>query len=504
MEKRKPGVVGGGRLSTIIRGSQANFDHLMGVIRELVNAHNASVDDLEDIKNWVEGTLDSDSIHDIVTRAMDAGPSGVSGPPGLDGSDGSEGPSGPVGAVGPTGATGATGATGSQGAAGSLGTPGLDGEDGTDGLPGMPGTPGADGATGPQGAPGAVTPGSPGLDGEDGLDGWPGPQGPTGSAGATGDQGAPGISTQGLAGSDGEDGVDGFPGPPGPAGATGATGADGSSAPGSPGPPGMDGEDGDGAAMPFTHEHLVLGGVDVSLGAYISRKISGDRSFIDGDFFGGRSDLGFWDGWLGFNASGAGATVGPTAGTAEAAHPGVANLTTGTTAAGISAVGNSFQSAAAFAGSSMWTPGAGRLRCGWVIKTPSALSDGTDRYRLRMGFGNGSFAETSPANGAFFEYKDTINGGKWQLVTDKASAESVADSGVTVVASTWYYLEVEINAAGTSVDYYINHLLVGTIATNVPTVNLSTNAGIAKSVGTTARIFNADYAFVLMVMTTAR
>lgn len=64
----------------------------------------------------------------------------------------------------------------------------------------------------------------------------------------------------------------------------------------------------------------------------------------------------------------------------------------------------------------------------------------------------------------------------WRLITMTATAGSVtnSDSGVSVQSSTSVDLSFEINADGTSVEFFINGTSVGTIATNLPTgVNLA-------------------------------
>jgi hypothetical protein len=66
-ELKGVGVVRGAWQS-VVRAVQANFDHLMGIIRALGKAHNSLVDDFKVLEDWVEttlsGTPDADHTHD--------------------------------------------------------------------------------------------------------------------------------------------------------------------------------------------------------------------------------------------------------------------------------------------------------------------------------------------------------------------------------------------------------------------------------------------------------
>jgi hypothetical protein len=148
--------------------------------------------------------------------------------------------------------------------------------------------------------------------------------------------------------------------------------------------------------------------------------------------------------------------------------------------------------------------GGGVVTMEWRVYTPSAVSDGTDTYTLRAGCDNGSPGDGS--TGIFFRYTDAVNGGRWQCVSRAASVESTADSGIAVAANTYYNLKIIVNAGASSITYYINGASVGTIATNIPAAGSSPtiNFGIAKSLGTTARAFQADYFYLKWVPTTPR
>lgn len=137
-----------------------------------------------------------------------------------------------------------------------------------------------------------------------------------------------------------------------------------------------------------------------------------------------------------------------------------------------------------------------------AVKMP-LLSVLAERFTIRVGYVN--IAGGDPANGIFFRYVDSVNSGKWEIVTRSGGSETPMDSGITVVANTWYKLGITINAAGTLAYYSINGVSVGTISTNIPLSNLgSCGFSITKNLGTTARLLYGDYIFIAKKFTTPR
>lgn len=92
------------------------------------------------------------------------------------------------------------------------------------------------------------------------------------------------------------------------------------------------------------------------------------------------------------------------------------------------------------------------IRTRWVVKTP-ALSSNVDKYQIWVGFGDSASAD--PTDGAMFVYTHDLNGGIWTCKTWNNTSPTTASGGsdVTVVGSTWYYLDMI--ATSTSVDFYI-------------------------------------------------
>jgi hypothetical protein len=120
------------------------------------------------------------------------------------------------------------------------------------------------------------------------------------------------------------------------------------------------------------------------------------------------------------------------------------------------------------------------------------LSDATNTYTVRAGIMDGILAG-APVNGVLFSYTHGTNSGRWRATSISASTATNLDSTVTVAANTWYVLRAEIDSAGTSMNIYIDNVLIGSIASNIPTAALRYVFKLEKTVGTTARTADLDY-----------
>lgn len=193
--------------------------------------------------------------------------------------------------------------------------------------------------------------------------------------------------------------------------------------------------------------------------------------------------------WLG-TVVGAGATNTTTGSTAvnDANHPGVLELATGTTATGQSA--RYLGGVATGNATAGFLVGGGAMSQEWLVRIED-LSTAGERFNFDMGFYG---AETLAADAIRFRYSDNLNSGNWTAETISAAAATTAtDSGVAVAADTWYKLRIDINAAGTSVTFYVNGVLVATHTTDITAVLIAPRARMIKSVGTTSRSGYVDY-----------
>lgn len=142
--------------------------------------------------------------------------------------------------------------------------------------------------------------------------------------------------------------------------------------------------------------------------------------------------------------------------------------------------------------------GSGAVYFKTMVKTPSSLSDATNRYNLIAGLHDNIASGATASDGVYLAYRDNLNGGKWQATTYSTTTgtTTAVDTGISVVASTWYCLEIRINAAATSATFYIDDALVATITTDIPSGSSDQTGicvGIRKGAGTTSRSMFVDY-----------
>lgn len=183
----------------------------------------------------------------------------------------------------------------------------------------------------------------------------------------------------------------------------------------------------------------------------------------------------------------------------SAAHPGAWRLGTGTTTTGYA---NLFGSAA----DDLLKFGGGATTFETIIKL-SALSDGTDTYTCLTGITTPAYGNTlSITNGIYFRYTHSASSGNWELRCANASSTTTRDTGIAAIAG-WVRLGFVINAAGTSVQAYVNGTAAGApITTNIPatTTAMMQQWFILKSAGTTAVLCDIDAYKISVVLGTSR
>jgi len=99
-------------------------------------------------------------------------------------------------------------------------------------------------------------------------------------------------------------------------------------------------------------------------------------------------------------------------------------------------------------------------------------------------------------NGIYFER--STGDLYWRLVTSLGNSITVRDLGVGPVADTWQTLEFRVNAAGNSIQAYINSVAVGApITTTIPTTGMHALLRVVTTdAGNTARAIDIDYVFM--------
>jgi hypothetical protein len=160
-------------------------------------------------------------------------------------------------------------------------------------------------------------------------------------------------------------------------------------------------------------------------------------------------------------------------GTAVAGRVGIIQIASGTSTTG----------RCSLASGQVTVLGGGRVRFGTSLQL-SDLSNGTNTFTWRLGLiDNGGSA---PSDAVMFRYTDSVNSGKWEGVCIASSVESTVDTGITADTS-WHTFEFEVNAAATSVQFYIDGAATGSpVTTHIPTTNVLCHvpAFVRRSAGT--------------------
>jgi hypothetical protein len=144
--------------------------------------------------------------------------------------------------------------------------------------------------------------------------------------------------------------------------------------------------------------------------------------------------------------------------------------------------------------------GGGLIVLQTVVKIP-VLSDGTNRFTIRIGFGDDI---TAPTDGVYFLYQDNVNSGKWECRTTSASTTTATDSGITT-DTNWHNYTIIINSNASSVTFYIDGSLVATNTTNIPSVILNMGVGNTNGVSNgTSRYFYLDRLYLYQKLTSSR
>lgn len=205
--------------------------------------------------------------------------------------------------------------------------------------------------------------------------------------------------------------------------------------------------------------------------------------------------------------SGTGASVGPSSAPSVRAsnQHGFILPNTGTAAGGYAGVYGTTTT------TNWFLMGGGAMSFATSIFIPT-LSTSTERYRIIIGYGSQA-TNAAEANGIFFTYDEggTQNGSaasaNWQCIT---SANNVRTQNTTTVAANntaWQKLSIEVNAAGTQVQFLIDNVVVATHTTNIPAGTAQTvtpKIQIVKAVGATSRTFYADYLSYRQTYTTVK
>lgn len=167
-------------------------------------------------------------------------------------------------------------------------------------------------------------------------------------------------------------------------------------------------------------------------------------------------------------------------------HPGVWTLTAAATSD--DTVINRSNAAPAY----NYVLGGGISRFDFLIKTDTLATAGED-FDIWIGLFTASAFITDIGNdGVVFEYQRS-NSTDWNPYCRAASTNTIASGGSTVAVDTnWTHLRIDINAAASNVDFYIDGVDAGSVTTNIPTAAITPALKITKTAGTAERNLSID------------
>lgn len=199
-------------------------------------------------------------------------------------------------------------------------------------------------------------------------------------------------------------------------------------------------------------------------------------------------------GLLGWSVAVATGTVTALASTNDTNSPGICVLNRSTTAAGRACIN---------LGLAQVRLGGGEIIIEMRVRV-SQLSNGTNTYTFRAGLGDSVSADHT--DGVYFEHNSTS--GNWILKTANNNTRSSTTSSIAVATgATWAKLRIEINSNATSVSYYVDGALAGTITTNIPTAagrETGPNFQLVGTLGTVSVNAQIDYFYFKQTFTTPR
>src|SRR5690606_5707496 len=181
--------------------------------------------------------------------------------------------------------------------------------------------------------------------------------------------------------------------------------------------------------------------------------------------------------------NGDGSAVSVNGSQTAAGHPGILDLETGTDAAGGAGVRRGS------GGAILLT--SGEVVCDFVVKMDELATVAED-FVVNIGLGivfsaSSAVGDVPGDDAVVFQYNrgTSVN---WLGITSASGTPTTASGGTNVAVSTdWTHLRFVVNSAGTSVRFYVDGVLIGTSATNIPTAGMGLGMIIKKTAGNTER-----------------
>lgn len=144
--------------------------------------------------------------------------------------------------------------------------------------------------------------------------------------------------------------------------------------------------------------------------------------------------------------------------------------------------------------------GGGAVTINWIFNIVN-LSNATNTYTLYIGLADGP---TLQLDGVYFSYTDGTNSGDWQLIGIASSSATTVNT-TTAVTTGWHNAKIVINAAGTSAQFFMDGVSLGTVSSNISTAAIGPIISCARSAGTIATgSLLVDAFYMTQTLTTPR
>lgn len=133
------------------------------------------------------------------------------------------------------------------------------------------------------------------------------------------------------------------------------------------------------------------------------------------------------------------------------------------------------------------------------------LNAGADTYLFRIGLNSGGAVTTDGNNIAYFQYDQVTDGNFFDICCrNNGGTKQKTVTSQAIVANTWYRLKMVINAAASSIDFFVNEVNVGTLSSQVPVNALAPYIMLLKNGGSAQITAENDFIWVKQTLTSAR
>lgn len=124
-------------------------------------------------------------------------------------------------------------------------------------------------------------------------------------------------------------------------------------------------------------------------------------------------------------------------------------------------------------------------------------------YVCRFGLGDCATGSTESSNGVYFTCTSTVNSNQWVGVTANGGSRTSVNSSVTATTNYTKFSFV-VNAAASSVEFFINGASIGTSSTNIPTGQIGMYYQMNQVSGADFKFLYIDYVTLKIDLTNSR